>query len=173
MTGMRVLIVRHAHAVPQGAPGIADADRPLSADGARRFRAAAHAIVRLQPTPDALLTSPLLRARQTAALLADAWGDITPTAEHALAAGGVDAIVALLERRPREATIALVGHEPTVSRLVLELIGGTSTEALTFGVGTAAVLEVASPFRRSGRLVWLLPAELAEALAVGGGGGAQ
>jgi phosphohistidine phosphatase len=173
MAGVRVLIVRHGQAVPQGAPGVADTDRPLTADGERRFRAAARTIARLQRTPDALLTSPLVRARQTAGLLASAWGDIAPTAERALAEGGVDAIVEVLARQPRDATVALVGHEPTVSSLVIEFLGVMSSEALTFAVGTAALLDVASPFRRSARLVWFLPADLAEALEIRREGGAQ
>ena len=173
MTTVRVLIVRHAQAVPQGAPGVADADRPLTADGERRFRAAARTIARLQRTPDLLLTSPLIRARQTATLLAEAWGTIAPTAERALAVGGVDAVIELLERQPRDATVALVGHEPTVSSLVLELVGVLSSEGVSFGVGTAALLDVAAPVRRNARLVWFLPAELGEVLAMSEGRAAQ
>ena len=173
MADVRVLIVRHALAMPQGTPGVPDADRPLAVVGERRFRAAARTIARLQRMPDALLSSPLLRARQTAALLAAAWGDIAPTTERALAEGGVGAIVELLERRARDSTVVLVGHEPAVSGLVIELLGVMSSEALTFGVGTAALLDVASPFRRSARLVWFLPADLAEALDVRSNSGAQ
>jgi phosphohistidine phosphatase SixA len=110
-----------------------------------------------------------VRARQTAALLGAAWGTVEPTPAPALASGGVDAIVGLLESQARDATIGLVGHEPTMSGLVIEILGLMSSDAVTFSVGTAALLEVTPPIRRGGRLVWFLPAELAETLA----GGAQ
>ena len=172
MALVRLLIVRHALAVPQGSRGLSDADRPLAPEGERRFRAAARTIARLERPPHVLLTSPLVRARQTAQLLADAWG-IEPTPEPILASGNVDAVVALLERHARDVAIALVGHEPTVSSLVIELLGVLSSDAMAFGVGTAALLEVTTPMRRGGRLVWYLPADLAAALAGEGADGAQ
>ena len=160
MTLVRVLIVRHAQAEPQGTRGVADADRALTPDGERRFRGAARTIARLMPPPDTLLTSPLLRARQTAALLADAWGGIEPAAERALGSGSVDAIINILEGHPSSASVVLVGHEPMVSRLVIEGLGVMSSDAIAFGTGGAALLEASMPFRRNARLVWFLPAEL-------------
>src|SRR5213083_111093 len=100
---MRVLVIRHAHAAPQ-APGVADAERRLTAEGERRFHAAARGLARLVPPPDVFLTSPLLRARQTAAIAAAAWGGLKPTPEPALAAGTVDAILGALGNQPRDAT---------------------------------------------------------------------
>lgn len=173
MASMRLLIVRHALAVPQGARGVSDAERPLEPEGERRFRAAARTIARLQRAPDELLTSPLTRARQTAGILGATWGGLEPVPERLLATGGVDDVLDLLERRDRDATVALVGHEPTVSSLLLEILGVLSSEALAFGVGTAALLEATPPLRRNGRLVWFLPADLAETLAETGGGAPQ
>ena len=166
MATVRLLVVRHAEAVPQGTPGLTDADRPLTTEGERAFRAAARTIARLEGTPDVLLASPLLRARQTASLLATAWGDVEPTPEPVLAGGDVDAIVDMLERQRRDGRIALVGHEPTVSRLLMELLGVVSSDAMAMRAGTAALLELASPLRRrSARLVWLLPVDVAGGLA--------
>src|SRR5438876_10642854 len=109
---MRLLIVRHAEAVPANARGVSDRDRPLTANGERAFRAAARGLARLVPAPDLLLASPLRRAQQTAALLAAAWGGIAVTPEAALASGSVDAILAALATHADETTIALVAHEP-------------------------------------------------------------
>jgi len=159
---MRLLLVRHAQAEPQGTRGLADADRPLTADGARRFAASAGAIARVVPKPDVLLTSPLLRARQTAVLLAAAWRDIEPTPEAALASGSVEAILRALEQYPRRATVVLVGHEPTVSALLGEVLGVISSDAISFEPGAAALLDVSSPARHGGRLVWFLPPEIAQ-----------
>jgi len=151
---MRVLVIRHAQAVPHGC-GVADAERALTSEGARRFRAAAQELVRLVPRPDALLTSPLLRARQTAALVAAAWGDIEPVPDAALASGSIDGMLAVIDLYPRGATVALVGHEPTVSALVAKLVGVKTGEAIAFEPGAAALIEITSVAGRSGRLVWL------------------
>jgi phosphohistidine phosphatase len=166
MSTMRVLVIRHARAVPQGA-GVADTDRALTPEGRRRFEAVARGLARLV-TPDALLTSPLLRARQTAAIAAAAWGGLAPTPEPALASGGVDEILGALENQPPDATVALVGHEPTVSMLVAELAGLSSSDDVAFEPGAAALLEWPSTARRRGRLVWFMSP--ADAAALGGVG---
>jgi len=69
---MHLLIVRHAIAVPYGTPDVADDDRPLTEDGRKRFRRVARGMTRLVHRPDALLSSPHLRAWQTAEL--KEWG---------------------------------------------------------------------------------------------------
>ena len=169
---MRVLVIRHAHAAQQS-PGMPDAERPLTAEGARGFSAAARGLARLV-RPDVLLTSPLRRARQTAA--AAAWGAIAATPEPALASRDVAAILDALEIHPLDATVAMVGHEPTVSALVSQLASAspetTSSQPLTFTPGAAALLEVSSIVRRSGRLLWFYPATAAAALGGVGGSGA-
>ena len=67
---MQLLIIRHAIAVPRGTPGIPDEDRPLTPEGEQKFREAAEGLAKLVDRPDALLTSPWLRAKQTAAIAA-------------------------------------------------------------------------------------------------------
>src|SRR4051812_44018349 len=69
---VRVVFLRHATAVPRGAPGFADAERPLMPDGEREARAAGLALRRLDVSPDAIVTSPFVRARETAVLAARA-----------------------------------------------------------------------------------------------------
>jgi phosphohistidine phosphatase len=154
---MRLLVIRHGRAA---APrqGVPDDERALTPDGERLFARCARGIARLVPKPDALVASPLLRARQTATLLAAAWGGVDVELDAVLAAGGVDAILASLENHPPEATVVLVGHEPTVSALVAELVSARG-EAMAFEPGAAALIEVASLARRAGRLIWFLPPE--------------
>ena len=166
---MRVLVIRHSHAVPQTG-GMRDAERPLTAEGERRFQAAARGLARLV-TPDALFTSPLVRARQTAAILATACA-IEATPDGALASGAVDDVFGLLANQPPEATVALVSHEPTVSMLVAEIVGARSAELFAFTPGAAAFLEVFSIRRRSGRLLWFIPDAVAASLRANGGSGA-
>ena len=149
---MRLLVIRHAHAALQ-TPQLQDADRPLTAEGERRFRAAARGLAQ-RVTPDVLLSSPLLRARQTAAIASAAWGGLAATPERALASGGVDGILGMLENQPPDATVAIIGHEPTVSMLVAQLTGAAAVEAVAFEPGSAALLDVDSLRARSARLVW-------------------
>jgi len=154
---MRLVVIRHAQAVPPGTGTLRDADRPLTADGERRFAAFVPFIARIVPNPDVLLTSPLVRAQQTAALLARAWGGMTPTVEHALASGSVDAIMRALSLQPRDATVVMVGHEPTVSALLCEALGVISSEAIGFEPGAAALIDLPSMTRAGARLVWFVP----------------
>jgi hypothetical protein len=74
---MQLIIIRHAIAVPRGTPGIPDEDRPLTPEGEQKPREAAKGLTSLVGRPDALLTSPWLRVKQTAAIAA-AWGRIEP-----------------------------------------------------------------------------------------------
>jgi phosphohistidine phosphatase len=169
MGAMRVLVIRHAHAAPQGA-GVPDAERPLTAEGERRFRAAARGLAQVV-TPDVLLTSPLLRARQTAAIAAAAWRTVEAMPEPALASGNLTEIFDALDAHPPDATVALIGHEPTVSSLVSELTRSNGEDPsdreppISFTPGAAALLEVVSIARRSGRLVWFHTDSSAAALS--------
>jgi len=111
---MRILIVRHAEA----APGEPDELRPLTAVGrkqahelGRRLRAAGFA-------PDAVVTSPLLRARETAAALA--LGE--PAVDERLAPGASPDDVRDAASG-RGDTVLVVGHQPDCSRAVLALAG--------------------------------------------------
>ena len=60
---MRLLLIRHAIAVPRGTPDVPDDERPLTKRGVTRFRSAARGLAEAVARPDVLLTSPLLRAR--------------------------------------------------------------------------------------------------------------
>ena len=118
---MRLLIIRHAVAVERGTPEIADDDRPLTRKGRRSFQKAARGLARIQPRPDTLLTSPLPRARETAEIAAQAWGKLKPKNTDVLAGGSFAEIAGVLDKLPRDATVAVVGHEPDVSELLPEL----------------------------------------------------
>lgn len=157
---MRLLIVRHAIAVPHGAPGIADNDRPLTPEGELKFREAAKGLARVLDRPDALLTSPWLRARQTASIAAAAWGGIEPKTENALASGSFEAQARVLDAYPDDATVAVFGHEPWVSELLGRLVGTRDSDRLTFKKGAAALVDVKGALADGGSLVWYLTPKL-------------
>jgi phosphohistidine phosphatase len=149
-------LIRHAIAVPSGTPGVADDERPLTPKGRRRFRRAARGLARITRRPAVLLSSPLPRALETAGIAARAWGRIRPRPEPVLARGSVPQILETLAAQPADATIALVGHEPTLSRLLARLVGSPHAERLTFRKGGAALVDLAAAPADGGRLIWHL-----------------
>ena len=154
---MRLLIIRHAEAVPRGTPGIRDEERPLTTEGRSQFRAAARGISRLVDRPQAVLTSPWLRAKQTAAIVARAWDRIEPKEAPALAGGSFEDQAALLDGFPREATVAIVGHEPHLSSLLARLLGARAGDRLGLKKGAIALVEVPGRLAEGGSLLLFLP----------------
>ena len=123
---MDLLIVRHAIALDRDhRRWREDAVRPLSPAGIRRARKAAAGLKKLTVRPQRLLTSPLLRAKQTAGILTDVAG--WPAAEEApeLSPGEpVMAVLALLAK-DRSKLTAVVGHQPDLGHLLAAcLLGG-------------------------------------------------
>lgn len=121
---MRLYIVRHAKAVePDGS--VPDAFRHLTQRGRARFREIAGAALDAGMRVDRIVTSPLVRAVQTADLLAEGLGfDGEIEADPALAGPLPETgLRALLARRPRSEAVALVGHNPHLSELVCGILG--------------------------------------------------
>lgn len=164
---MKLLLIRHATAVPRGTSGIADDERPLTPEGQTKFLAAARGLARIARRPDVLLTSPLPRARVTAEIAAGAFGNLDVTIEPALAHGGVDAIVAVLRNRAADATVALVGHEPALGALLGRLLGTKRDDGLTFDKGGAALVDLPEGPTGPGRLIWFVEPRVLRALSRG------
>jgi phosphohistidine phosphatase len=156
---VKLLLVRHAIAVPSGSADIADEERPLTKLGRKRFRKAARGLARIVPPPALLLTSPLPRALETAEIAADAWGEVTPTPEPLLAGGEAADLIAALAARDEQGVVALVGHEPGISELLAHLVGGAA-ERVPFKKGGAALVAMDDGPSGRGQLVWFLPPRL-------------
>src|SRR6266540_1955234 len=154
---MKLLLIRHAAAVPRGTPGVPDDERPLTPDGKAKFRVAARGLARVTRRPDVLLTSPLPRARLTAKIAA-------PAIEPALAHSSVDGIVAVLKTQPPGARIALVGHEPLLGALLARLLGAAHGERLAFEKGGAALVDLPNGPAAGGRLRWFLKPRILRSL---------
>lgn len=162
---MRLLIVRHAVAVPRGTPGIPDPDRPLTPEGEKKFKKAARGLARLLDRPDEILSSPWRRALRTAEMAAEAWGKLAPKQTEALAGGSFEDLAAVLESYPPNARVAVVGHEPGLSALLARLLGTPEDERLEFKKGGVAVVEVKGPLADGGRLLLYLSPKVLRALA--------
>jgi phosphohistidine phosphatase len=162
---MKLLLIRHAAAVPRGTPGVPDAERPLTPRSKAKFRIAARGLARVTRRPDVLLTSPLPRARLTAEIAARAFEQVAPTIEPALAHSSVDKIVAALTTHPPGARIALVGHEPLLGALLARLLGAAQGERLAFEKGGAALVDLPNGPAAGGRLRWFLKPRILRSLA--------
>lgn len=161
---MRLLIVRHAIAEDR-APGLSDAERALTPEGISKFERAAAGLARIVDRPDAVLTSPLKRARQTAEIAARAWGRVEPRELDALAGGTIAPLAKAVDACPGDATVVLVGHEPHVSELLARLIGSRDGDRASFKKGAAALVELEDGLEDGGRLVWFLPPKVLRELA--------
>ena len=121
---MRLFLVRHAEA----ASGDPDELRPLTAAGRDAARELAERLAAEQP--EAVVSSPLLRARETAAAIADASG-LEPETDERLAPGAtVDDVRGAVAGKGK--TVVAVGHQPDCSEIFFALTG----EEATFPVGS-------------------------------------
>ena len=153
---MRLLIIRHAIAAP--ATGrLRDENRPLTPEGERSFRDTARLLARVAHKPAAILTSPMLRARQTADIAARAWGNIEPTIAPALAGGDWPALRRTLAGYHAGDTVALVGHENWISTLTARLLGSRRGGAFDYRKGGASLIEVEDLDACKGALLWFIP----------------
>jgi phosphohistidine phosphatase len=160
-TGRRLYLVRHAIAADRGPEYPDDAQRPLTAEGKEKMREIAAGLVTLGLELDEILTSPFVRTRQTADLLAAAWKKPPPvTGLDALAVGGrTSAVLAALASSTASRSVALVGHMPGLGALAAELIG--STRGLGFKKGAVACIAVErTTAPGAGTLLWFAPPRL-------------
>jgi len=159
---MDLLLVRHGLA-DKADPGVWPDDdlRPLTQKGRKAFKAAAKGLKRSGPRPSLILTSPALRTRETAAILAKVLGlggrgiKVWDSLHHGRAPE--KALSALREQR-LPGTAALVGHEPWLGDFLSLLICGRKDAGLELAKGGAAWVEIekGAGFKGRGRLHWLL-----------------
>lgn len=162
-------LVRHAIAEPRDDTNYPDdAERPLTSKGKRKMEEVSQGLVRLGVEFDWILSSPLVRARETAEVLAKESsydGEVTLT--ETLAPGGsINALLQMLAKRPEARSVALVGHEPDLSHLLAELVAASDSAGLGFRKGGVALVAFSkNPARGQGELVWLLTPKVLRQLA--------
>lgn len=160
---MDIYLLRHDDAVDRVAGGYArDEERPLTEAGRGEARAAAEALRWLGSPIDLILTSPLVRAEQTATIAAEL---LLPTRGLArcapLASGGdlEEIVAALVAAAPTN--VLLVGHMPDLGELAGWLAWGRPEATLTLRTGGLCRLSTPDrPSAGSGDLRWLLPPKL-------------
>ena len=165
---MKVLFIRHAPAGDKAryaAKGGDDAKRPLTAAGREKMRKAAKGLLSVVRSIDLIATSPLVRARQTAEIVAERFGG-TKIAQVAALSPGVSpkdtlSRLAALGLTP---VLAAVGHEPHLSSVVALALTGGAGLRLELKKGACCLVEFPDkPEAGAGTLLWLLaPAQLRE-----------
>ncbi len=154
-------IVRHAHAGQHGDPRYPDDRlRPLTSRGRKQFRRLAKKLARRDFAPALIATSPLVRCRQTAELVAE---QLEPEPElivhEALEPGSrLSALVEWSNAQDAGAT-AWVGHAPDVEELAATLIGDMQAR-IRFAKGSVAAIECTPGESGFGTLLWLASAKL-------------
>jgi phosphohistidine phosphatase len=164
---MELLIIRHAIAFERDRHRWRDDGlRPLSPAGKRRSQKAAAGLRELSKPPDRLLTSPLIRARQTAQILTEIAG--WPPAEEApeLLPGNAALAILNLLGEDRSKRVALVGHQPGLGALLAAcLVGNDSAIAVEMKKNAVACLSFEGS-ARPGRAVlkWLATPRMLRAI---------
>lgn len=156
---MQIYLVRHAIAAPREAGFVDDAARELTPEGIKKMRRIVAALDTLGVRLDEIWTSPLIRAHQTAELLAAGLGGRTPIKTVAALEPGGDFEVLRnrLDQHRSLSAVALVGHEPGMGELTSHLMGGSRAMMIRFKKGGVAMVEIdgfSLPLR--GELCWLL-----------------
>lgn len=156
----RVLIVRHGTAVNVGEKGVRrDTDRMLTLEGRERTRKAALGLRRLDCRPALVVASPLVRAMETAEILAD-------TLEVELGVRTFEAIGSPIEmdeaiswlRSCTDFPVMLVGHMPGLSDLASRLLSGSSSAAFAMKKDSVTCIAFdGKPVPGAGTLEWFIP----------------
>jgi phosphohistidine phosphatase len=149
--------LRHGKA---GSPQPRDDDaRPLTDGGRRALHAAAPIWRRLNLRPDVVISSPLVRATETAEILCEAIGSGEPAVDDRLRPGASwGQLARAMAQHPDARRVMFVGHEPDLSAAVAELTGAASVRMRKGGL--ACVEFYGTPEPGGGEIAWLLDPDL-------------
>ena len=158
---MNIFLLRHGIAVDPGSAGFdRDSDRILTPKGERRLWQVADAMAAQNLSFDVILTSPYIRARQTADIIAEAL-DLRKKlqeVEHLMPGGSAKKLIETINGlKPAPADVLLVGHEPSMSELISLLVFGETHGFLLMKKG--GLCKLSSDSLHNGRcatLEWLL-----------------
>lgn len=151
---MEIYIVRHAIAEDAPRKGGGDAARALTEEGKQKMKEAAEGFARLDVSIDKIITSPLVRAKQTAEILSKAIGKKIEEMEELAPGHPPEEVCARLSKIAKLKSVMLVGHEPNCSILASYLLNGSSVE-IQFKKGAICRID-GELSRQSGTLIWHL-----------------
>jgi phosphohistidine phosphatase len=155
---MELYLIRHAEAAPAGENGVSDEDRPLTSCGEGQATALGKALRAHGVELRLVISSPLLRARQTAEELLRQWPDPQPDFRiyKELALGGKRRQLLRALRQQGADKVAIVGHEPEVGALAAYLLGSKKLHIALDKASVAFLHCNAGLEKGDGQLNWLL-----------------
>ena len=157
---MELIFLRHGLAANQEGWKGDDEDRPLTAEGTDRTKEVVRGLRSLKVRPDAILTSPLLRARETAeiatkGLITDAKVEL---ADELGPSASPDRLIARLADLAEKPVVLCVGHEPHLSTTASAMISGKTAASVEMKkAGACCIRFTGIPKAGAGTLLWLLP----------------
>lgn len=166
MATLELYLIRHGIAAQRGDEYPDDSKRPLTSRGIARLKKQAKALEDLGIAFDLIITSPLVRARQTADVIAESFKTKPPVAtSDSLAPAGTPAsVIQELSKHARKARVALVGHEPNIGELAARLIGARTPLEFKKGAVCRIDFEVLPP-KGVGHLRWLVTPRMLRAIS--------
>jgi phosphohistidine phosphatase len=158
---MKLLLIRHADAEPRENSEVPDEERPLTEKGQAQSRALSEALQRRGVELGKLVSSPLLRARQTAEGLLERWSDPKPELLlcNALAPEGKEKKLTRFIRGLNSDVVTLIGHMPDLAYYAGWLTGSKKAQIELAKAGVALIESEGGPGKGGGVLTWLVPPE--------------
>jgi phosphohistidine phosphatase len=153
---MEIYIVRHAIAEESSRSGAGDAVRELTEEGIRKMKEAAAGFARLERKVDRIFASPLVRARQTAEILASATKQTVEEMKELSPSSTPREVCGRLEQIGTSKNVMLVGHEPNCSELASYLLIGNSKLEIVFKKGAICFIDAGKAAPGAGTLIWHL-----------------
>lgn len=158
--GYELYIMRHAIAVERGSAGYADdSKRPLTPDGKKKLEEITRGLMRLGFDVDWIVSSPLMRALETARIVAAELGGHLPVdvSDDLRPGGSAEALIAFLAKHAGRKRVLVVGHEPDTSEMAGRLIGAGRRAHLALKKGGCCLITFDEfPPKAPGKLVWWL-----------------
>lgn len=166
MATLELYLIRHGVAAERGDDYPDDSKRPLTNAGISRLRKEAKALDELGVALDHIITSPLVRTRQTADIFAELLKSKPSVSQSdALAPAGTStAVIQELAKHMRKARVALVGHEPNIGELAGRLIGARMPLEFKKGAICRIDFEVFPP-KGIGQLRWFVTPRMLREIA--------
>lgn len=140
---MKLYILRHGEAAEHSDPRFKENERPLTSKGIQRTKQLAHALREMDVSFDKILSSPLIRAKQTAEIVARGITKPVDLTEALTPSGNMKSLIEQIAMiRPVPGNVLLVGHEPYLSGFISFLCLGNADLPVKLKKGALCRLEV-------------------------------
>ncbi|RTL45139.1 MAG: phosphohistidine phosphatase SixA [Candidatus Melainabacteria bacterium] len=166
---MKVYLVRHGIAQERlGGAILNDSQRPLTDEGKSEMKQVGHALKRLNVKPDVIVSSPLVRAKQTAEIIRDVlnFEDELKITDTLAPGGSPSSVYKYLKQFAHVDEIFLVGHEPDIGMLVSNMLWAAADVHFPFKKGAVCRVDVYDlPATSPGVMKWFMTPKMAKLIS--------